>query len=103
MASIVATKKKRKTAEEVLCAKVHARYDRLTEDEAKALIVADKWLDTIETRVSDEVARVAHARTTRVKRLAERYVTPLPKMEEEVEVLSARVAGHLKAMGAAWR
>jgi type I restriction enzyme M protein len=96
-------KTKRKAAEAALYAKAHARYSTLTEDEAKTLVVADKWLDTVEARVSDEVTRVAHALTTRVKGLAERYAIPLPKLEEKVEALSALVAGHLKAMGAELR
>jgi type I restriction enzyme M protein len=45
---------------------------------------------------------VAQALTTRVRVLAERYATPLPQVEKEVEALAARVAGHLKAMGATW-
>ena len=97
-----AARKRRKAAGEALSAKVHARYDVLTEAEAKTLVVGDKWLDAVEARVSDEVARVAHALTTRVKGLAERYATPLPKLEEDVKALSTRVAGHLEAMGAAW-
>jgi type I restriction enzyme M protein len=40
--------------------------------------------------------------TGRVKELAERYEMPLPKMAEEVEVLSEKVNGHLQRMGFAW-
>ena len=68
----------------------------------KTLVVADKWLATINARVDGEVARVAQALTTRVRTLAKRYDTPLPKLEDNVEILAARVAGHLKAMGATW-
>lgn len=96
------TRKKRKAAEEKLYAKVQARYATLTDDEVKTLVVADKWLATIDARVGGEVARVAHALTTRVRSLAERYEKPLPKLEEDVEALAARIAGHLKAMGATW-
>ena len=102
MTALDATKKKRKAADDALWKKVHDRYGTLTEDEAKTLVVADKWLDTIEARVTDEVAHVAQALSARVKGLAERYAMPLPKLEEEVDVLAARVATHLKAMGAAW-
>lgn len=55
---------------------------------------------------TDSAARAfdpgGQALTTRVRTLAERYATPLPQLEKEVETLAARVAGHLKAMGAAW-
>ena len=102
MTALDVMKKKRKAADDDLWKMVHDRYGTLTEDEAKTLVVADKWLDTIEARVTDEVAHVAQALSTRVKGLAERYAMPLPKLEEEVDVLAARVATHLKAMGAAW-
>jgi type I restriction enzyme M protein len=39
--------------------------------------------------------------TGRVKELAERYDTPLSKLEDHVAALAAKVAGHLKAMGLA--
>ena len=34
--------------------------------------------------------------------LAEQYIVPLPELVDEVEILSARVAEHLKQMGATW-
>jgi type I restriction enzyme M protein len=42
---------------------------------------------------------VSQALAGRVKVLAERYATPLPKLTEDLEVLSAKVAAHLKRMG----
>ncbi len=94
------TKRKRKAAEEKLYAKVHARYFTLADDDVKTLVVSDKWLATIDARVGGEVARVAHALTTRVRALAERYEKPLPELEKDVEAFAARVAGHLKVMEA---
>jgi type I restriction enzyme M protein len=52
--------------------------------------------------VQTELDRVSQALTGRIRQLAERYATPLPKLAEEVESLAARVEGHLKKMGAAW-
>jgi type I restriction enzyme M protein len=40
--------------------------------------------------------------TGRVKELAERYATPLPRLTEKVEVLSSKVDEHLKRMGFVW-
>jgi len=97
-----ATKKERKAREEELWGKVHERYKMLTEEEMKELVVADKWLDTIQTRVEAHVARAAQGLIARIKLLAERYATPLPKIEKEVDALTARVVEHLKAMGAVW-
>ncbi len=100
MTALDAKKKKRKAADDALWKMVHDRYGTLTEDEAKTLVVADKWLDTIEAQVTDEVAHVAQALSTRVKGLAERYAMPLRELEKEVQALSARVAKHLAAIGA---
>ena len=38
----------------------------------------------------------------RIKELAERYATPLPKLSEEIEVLSGKVDAHLQKMGFVW-
>lgn len=96
------TKKQRKAAQEALYKLVHARFATLTEGEVKDLVVADKWLDTVEARITNEVRQVAQTLSARVRTLAERYATPLPELEQTVDVLSARVAEHLKAMGATW-
>ena len=42
---------------------------------------------------------VSQTLTGRVRELAERYVTPLPKLTTEVETFAARVEVHLKKMG----
>jgi type I restriction enzyme M protein len=96
------TKKQRKAAQDALWEAVHARLAELSQTEVKALVIADKWLATVEVRVIAEVQHVAQTLTARVRTLAERYATPLPLLEKEVEALSIRVAEHLKAMGAEW-
>ncbi|MXP25792.1 N-6 DNA methylase [Altererythrobacter indicus] len=102
MNALAQTKKQRKAAQDKLWKLIHAKYGKLSADEVKELVVADKWLATVEGRVFGEVQRVAQTLASRVQTLAERYATPLPRLEEELEALSARVAGHLKAMSAAW-
>ena len=47
--------------------------------------------------------RVSQTLTGRIRELAERYATPLPKLTDEVETLAARVDEHLKKMGASWK
>ena len=47
--------------------------------------------------------RVSQALTGRIRQLAERYTSPMPKLTEEVDTLSARVDEHLKKMGAVWK
>jgi type I restriction enzyme M protein len=91
-----------KDAQKALDANVAAKYAKLTEDEIKMLVVDYKWLTTLETAVQTELDRVSQALTGRIRQLAERYATPLPKLTEELRCLGARVDEHLKKMGAAW-
>ncbi|MBU1230237.1 MAG: type I restriction-modification system subunit M [Proteobacteria bacterium] len=97
-----AASKKGKEAQKALEAKVAAKYGQLSEAEVKALVVDDKWLATLAAAVQGELDRVSQALTGRIRQLAERYATPLPRLAEEVETLAARVDAHLKKMGFAW-
>jgi len=94
--------KKVKDATKALEAKVAAKYAKLTEVEIKTLVVDDKWLATLAVAVQSELDRVSQSLTGRIQQLAERYATPLPKLNEELEALAARVDEHLKKMGAVW-
>lgn len=95
-------KARRKAAQEDLDQKIDAKYPKLTEAEIKTLVVEDKWMAQLQAAVQGELNRVSQTLTGRIRELAERYATPLPKLTDEVEALSARVAEHLKKMGAAW-
>ena len=95
-----------KTAKDVqktLDTKVAAKYAKLTEAEIKALVVEDKWLAALAASVQGELDRVSQALTGRIRQLAERYATPLPRLAEEAETLATRVDDHLKKMGFAWQ
>ncbi len=94
--------KKVRTAQKVLEAKVSAKYEKLSEDEMKTLVVDDKWLATLASDVQSELNHISQALTGRIKELAERYATPLPKLSEDVEALSDKVDAHLKRMGVVW-
>ncbi|MCL4504668.1 MAG: type I restriction-modification system subunit M [Chloroflexi bacterium] len=94
--------RKVKDAQKELDAKVTAKYTALTVDEVKALVVDDKWMAALAAVVQDELDRVSQALTGRIKQLAERYTTPLPALDAEVEFTSVKVEGHLKKMGFAW-
>ncbi|MFA7416845.1 MAG: type I restriction-modification system subunit M [Rhizobium sp.] len=98
-----AASKKAKDAQKALDAKVAAKYGQLTEADIKTLVVDDKWLATLTASVQGELDRVSQALTGRIKQLADRYATPLPKLAEEVETLAARVDEHLKKMGFIWK
>jgi type I restriction enzyme M protein len=92
-----------RNAQEDLDAKLDAKYPKLTEDEIKTLVVDDKWLATLTAALQAELDRVSLTLTGRIRQLAERYATPLPKVTEAVADLASRVDGHLKRMGAVWK
>jgi len=79
------------------------KYQALTEQEVKLLVVDDKWLATIAGAVQGEVDRLSQALAVRVQELAQRYNNPLPDLMSDVTTLSSRVDEHLRKMGAAWK
>ncbi len=97
------SKSKLKAAREDLDAKLDAKYPTLTEDQVKTMVVDDKWLARLEAAVAGELDRVSQALTGRIRQLAERYATPLPRLEEKVALLAGLVEGHLRQMGATWK
>jgi len=94
------TKPLLKAAQEVLDAKLLAKYPTLSEDEIKILVVDDKWLASIAAAVQAELDRVSQTLTGRIRQLAERYAIPLPRLTVKVAALAARVDEHLIKMGA---
>jgi type I restriction enzyme M protein len=72
-------KKALKDTEAVLDAKAYAKYRKLTASEIKTLVVDDKWLATLDTAIHAEMDRISQGLTQRVKELAERYETPMPR------------------------
>ncbi len=96
-------KSMRKAAQEALDRKIDAKYPILTEADVKTLVMDDKWMTRVSAVVQGELDRVSQTLTGRIRQLAERYATPLPKLTNEVETLSARVGQHLKKMGASWQ
>ena len=79
--------------------KVLVQYAKLTEAEIKTLVVEDKWFASVYADIQEEVQRLTQKLTGRIKELDERYARPLPELEREVDVFSAKVEGHLKKMG----
>jgi type I restriction enzyme M protein len=94
--------KKIKEAIADLDIKVIERYKTLTEDEIKQLVVDDKWMASIERSVKTEMERISQRLTQRIKELAERNETPLPKQTTDVAELENKVTAHLQKMGFVW-
>ena len=82
--------------------KVIAQYPKLTETEIKTVVVAHKWMHTIETAITTEMDRVSQALTQRIKELADRYEQPIPVILNEVTTLEEKVNQHLQKMGFVW-
>jgi type I restriction enzyme M protein len=92
-----------KEQEAALDTLAYEKYPKLSEAEIKTLVVDDKWMARLSAAVQGELDRVSQTLTGRIRELAERYATPLPKLTDEVATLAARVQGHLQRMGASWR
>ena len=88
-----------KAAETALEAKLVARYKTLTAEEARDIVVTDKWIATVHGAVQAELNRVNSTLTSRVRELSERYGQPLPALAQNVMELQAKVNGHLALMG----
>ncbi|TCO82779.1 type I restriction enzyme M protein [Plasticicumulans lactativorans] len=98
-----ALKKAVKALDAGLDRKALEQYPKLTEAEVKTLVVDDKWMARLQQDVQQELERVSQTLANRIRELAERYETPLPRLEADVAALSAKVEEHLKKMGAVWR
>ncbi|MFZ4547584.1 MAG: N-6 DNA methylase [Bacteroidales bacterium] len=94
--------KKIKVATAGLDIKTLIRYKTLTIAEIKQLVVDDKWMANIERSVKTEMERITQRLTQRIKELAERYETPLPRQTTEVAKMEAKVTAHLQKMGFVW-
>lgn len=95
-------KKKVKDFETIFDEKTLIKYQHLTEDEIKSLVVDDKWMKDLHDSVKSEMERVSQRLAGRIKDLAERYETPLPNLQKEVEEYSKKVENHLETMGFKW-
>ena len=48
--------------------------------------------------IQQEIERVTQRLAGRLQELTERYATPLPEMEQQVDVFASTVKGHLQQM-----
>jgi len=91
-----------KVAKADLEKKVIAQYPKLSIDETKTIVVEKKWIHSMAQRIRTEMDNISHRLTQRIKELAERYETPLPKMSIEVDELTTKVENHLRKMSFVW-
>lgn len=100
--AVAALKKQLRDTEAALDTLAFQKYAQLKEAEVKSLVIDDKWMARLHADVQGELDRISQTLTRRIRELAERYATPLPRLTEEVEALAHRVDEHLKKMGFAW-
>ena len=94
-----AAKSAEKQARTDLYKKVLDRYSALTEDEVKSVVVDQKWLTSVRSRFENRATQVARSLARRIRELDERYATPLPQLEVDVESRRLKVKHHLQQMG----
>ena len=82
-----------------LTAKVRAKYDALTADEIRDLVIDDKWLYEFRSRSEAEIKRECESISSSVSILNERYAKTLPAINADIERISSEVDDYLKAMG----
>ncbi len=96
-------KKETKAKDKALDAACREKIGKLTEDEAKTLVIDDKWLAMLEKAIGDSVDATGQNLVASVSQLAERYAAPLTELEANVKGLEAKVASHLERMGFKWQ
>jgi type I restriction enzyme M protein len=88
-----------KDRQKALETKVWNQYKELTDDNIKAIVVDDKWINTMDIAIHTEMQRISQRLKQRIKELADRYETPLPLQLEEIKSLETKVNAHLAKMG----
>ncbi len=78
------------------------QYGKLSEAEVRTLVVDDKWLTAIKADIQSEIDAISQRLTTRIKELAERYENTMSELEENLNEVESKVAGHLQKMGLVW-
>lgn len=92
-------KKCLKAAEIDLDEKIYAHYPELTESEIKVLVVDDKWLASIRSRIQGDIDLISQQLTQTVSELAKRYEILLSDLVAHLANLESRVGEHLSKMG----
>jgi type I restriction enzyme M protein len=94
-----ATSKKALTELEIALRK---KYPTLSIEEIKTNVVDKKWMANIERLINGELENISHRLTQRIKELADRYETPLPRQTELLRELTEKVEAHLREMNFVW-
>ncbi len=79
------------------------KYEDLTEQQVKDLVIQMKWLPALQASFQSEIDRVGQTLSKRITELADRYDAPFPALNDKVVSLEVAVGKHLERMGFAWK
>lgn len=92
-------KKASKEAESTLGLAVLKKYGELTDSEVRTLVLADKWLGTLTTRVTSEVEGLTLGLVKRMQELGGRYGQTVDALKAAADELEDSVATILAQLG----
>ena len=92
-------KKECKELSSLLLTDIQRIYGEITPEIAKPLIIKNKWLAEISSRVSRLMQDVTQAITSDVSALVKRYEHTLEELNEAFHSQEVAVRAHLKEMG----
>lgn len=78
------------------------KYQVLTVEEIKDLLISRKWYNSIFADITALYTAISHSIAERILELAERYEEPLPALAALANDYEAKVKSHLERMGFAW-
>jgi type I restriction enzyme M protein len=94
-----AAKKSAKEAQTALDETALKKYGELDVSAVEALVVDDKWLENVRSRIVAVSGSLTLALVARIQELGGRYAKTMGSLDSELQSLEARVAGHLAEMG----
>jgi type I restriction enzyme M protein len=91
-----------KIASETLDKMALAQYAKLTETDVQNLVVDGKWMKAMQVEINSEMERISQRLTQRLIELLDRYETPMPELDKQVNELEEKINAHLAKMGFKW-
>jgi hypothetical protein len=88
-----------KAAKDKLDRMTFEQYGKLADEDVQRLVIQNKWGGTLALGIDAEVAVLGRKLVDRLNVLASRYEQTLGALNDNMETLSAKVSGHLAAMG----
>lgn len=76
------------------------KYAELTLDDVKALVLDDKWRETLLRRMTSVAEGLTLNLVARIQQLGERYAATVAELHAELAELESQVSGHLADIGA---